>query len=476
MDSAALTGVVAALAALVAVVLTWLALRRGNVAARAELTAMRESADARDERLARREETLDAVLTAVQEREARADEAHAAATARLEAAERLVAEHAAAVERLAGLTAEEARRTLLERELEGVRRQARRLAADLEAEAHEQAEHRARDIICTAVQRLALSTAGPAVSVVVPLRDGDMKARIIGKEGRNIRTFEERTGVNLVVDDTPDAVVLSSFDPRRREIARIALTELLADGKIYPTTIEQQVARAEERVNLESQRAAREAAEAARIEDLHPELLALLGELYLCTSYGQNVLQHAVEVAHLCGLMAHELGLDPDLARRAGLLHDIGKARGHEDEGSHARVGAELAARFGERPEVCHAIEAHHGEVQPVTSEAVLLQAADTISLSRPGGRRENLEQHMTRLRRIEELCLAFDGVEKAHAMQAGRDIRVMVSPQRVGDDDARELARQIAARVETEVGYPGRIAVTVVRELRATEIVSSTI
>ena len=473
MDSAAaLAGAAALLGALLAAVLTRRALLSRAVHDRARLEAERESTEARDERLSRREETLDAMLSGLRDREAQAQEVQAAATERLHEAEQLVDRHTGALERLAGLTAEDARRELLERQLDEVRRRVRRVAADLEAEAREHAEMRARDIICTAVQRLALPTVSPATTVVVPLPDAEMKARIIGKEGRNIRSFEERTGVNLVVDEVPEAVLLSCFEPKRREIARIALAGLIADGRIYPTTIEEHVTRAQQQVEVEALRAAREASEEARVDALHPELIALLGELYLRTSFGQNVLRHAVEVAHLAGLMAQELGVDADLARRAGLLHDIGKAQSHEEEGSHARVGAEFAARFGESPEVCHAIEAHHGEVEPATPEAVLLQAADTISLSRPGGRREHLEHYMTRLRRIEEVCLAFDGVERVHAMQSGRDIRVMVSPQRVGDDDTRDLARRIAARVESEITFPGRVAVTVVRELRATEIV----
>ena len=473
MDSAtALAGAAAVLAGVLAALFTRRALRSGLTRRRAELSALRESAEARDERLSRREETLDAMLTDLREREVHAEELHARATERLALADRLVAEHRLALEQSAGLTAEDAHRELLERELDDVRRRVRRMAADLESEAREHAEHRARDLICTAVQRLALSTVSPATTVAVSLPDGDMKARIIGKEGRNIRAFEERSGVNLIVDEVPQAVLLSCFEPRRREIARIALVGLIADGRIYPTSIEQQLAQAEERLGAEMQRAAREAAEAARVDALHPELVTVLGELYLRTSFGQNVLQHSVEVAHLAGLMAHELGLDADEVRRAGLLHDIGKAQSHEEEGSHARAGAELAARYGESRDICHAIEAHHGEVEPATPAAVLLQAADTISLSRPGGRREHLEQYMSRLRRIEELCLAFDGVERVHAMQAGRDIRVMVSPHHVGDADTRDLARQIAASVESEISFPGRVAVTVVRELRATEIV----
>ncbi|HWH31146.1 MAG TPA: ribonuclease Y, partial [Egibacteraceae bacterium] len=384
----------------------------------------------------------------------------------------LAERHTQALERAAGLTAEQARRELLAGEEEAVRLRVRRLAADLEAEAREHAEARARDLIATAVQRLALSTVSPATTVAVPLPEGDMKARIIGKEGRNIRTFEERTGVNVVIDELPDAVLLSSFDPRRREVARVALRALIADGRIYPTTIEEQVALAEEHVSVETERAAIDAATDARVYDLSPELVESLGELYVRTSYGQNVLQHSVEVAHLAGMMAQELGVDADLARRAGLLHDIGKARGQDEPGSHAAVGARLAARIGEPAEVCHAIEAHHGEVEPATPEAVLVQVADQISLSRPGGPREPLEQHMSRMRAIEELCRSFDGVERVHAMQAGRDIRVMVSPKRVGDEEARELARTIAARVESELAFPGRVAVTVVRELRATEFV----
>lgn len=480
METAALlTGAAMIVAALVTAAVVWLLSARHAARERARLAALRADTEAREERLARTQETVDSLLATLRQREASVLDREKRVREREELADRQARdiagqaeEQARRLEELAGLTAEQARREILDREQDEMGRHVRRMAADIEARARDNAESRARDVVCTAVQRLALSTVTPATTVSVALPEGDMKARIIGREGRNIRSFEERSGVNLVIDDVPDAVLLSSFEPKRREIARIALTALIQDGRIYPTTIEEHLARAERQVEVEAQRAASEAAMEVRVGDLHPELLAALGELHLRTSFGQNVLQHAVEVAHLAGLMAHELGVDVELARRAGLLHDLGKGLRHDEEGSHARVGADLAARFGESASVCHVIEAHHGEVEAMSPEAVLVQTADMISLSRPGGRREQLEQYMTRLRRIEEICLAFDGVERAHAMQSGRDIRVMVSPERVGDADTRELARRIAARVESEPGYLGRVAVTVVRELRATEIV----
>lgn len=447
------------------------ALRRAGMSA-AQLQRLMDQLQDRDERLNQREGTLDAVLRAIDEREQMLTAREEEISRRRADADAIVEAQVAKLEELAGFSAESAREALFAREEADARRRSQQIAADLEDRARAEAERRAQDIIVTAVQRLAMSVTAPATTVTVPVPDQAMKARIIGREGRNIRAFEEQTGVNLIVDEAPDAVVLSCFDPHRREVARLALAELVTQGRIYPSTIEIEVARAEARADLAALRAAEEATRSARVDDLHPELVRLLADLHFRTSFGQNVLQHSVEVAHLAGLMAAELGLEPDIARRAGLLHDIGKARSQFDEGSHAQVGAEIAARYGEGGRVCHAIEAHHREVEPHTIEAVLLQAADAISQARPGGRREPLEHYMTRLRRIEELCQEFPGVERVHAMQAGAEVRIMVAPEQVDDYEARLLVRRIAQRLEEELGHPGQITVTVVRETRATESV----
>ncbi len=299
----------------------------------------------------------------------------------------------------------------------------------------------------------------------------DMKGRIIGREGRNIRAFEQTTGVNLIIDDTPEAVLLSCFDPVRRETARVALEALVLDGRIHPQRIEDAYEKACGEVDARCQRAAEDAVVEVGITDLHPELVTLLGRLHYRTSYGQNVLKHVLESAHLAGLMAAELGLDPVPVRRAALLHDIGKALTHEVEGSHAAVGADVARRCGEHEDVVHAIAAHHDEVEPHTLEAVLVQAADAISGGRPGARRESLESYVTRLQRLEQIALGHEGVDKVYAMQAGREVRVMVLPDTVDDIQAQVLAREIAKQVEHELTYPGQIRVTVVRESRATEV-----
>jgi ribonuclease Y len=445
------------------------ALRRAGLSA-ARLQRWLEQTDERDERLTQREGTLDAVLRGIEERESQLAAREADLQCRRALVDDLVAEQTAKLEHLAGFSADSARDALFAREEAEARRRGRQIAAELADRARAEAERRAQDIIATAVQRLALSVTAPATTVSVPVPDSAMKARIIGRDGRNIRAFEEQTGVNLVVDEAPDTVVLSCFDPHRREVARLALAELIEQGRIYPSTIEIEVARAAERAEEAAMRAAEEATRSARVDDLHPELLRLLADLHFRMSFGQNVLQHSIEVAHLAALMAVELGLDPDIARRAGLLHDIGKARSQLDEGSHAQVGAEMAARYGEGGRVCHAIEAHHRQVEPRTVEAVLLQAADAASQARPGGRREPLDQYMTRLRRIEELCQDFPGVQRVHAMQAGAEVRIMVAPEQVNDDEARLLVRRIAQRLEGELGHPGQITVTVVREMRATQ------
>jgi ribonuclease Y len=344
------------------------------------------------------------------------------------------------------------------------------LVRDIEKAAHDEGETRAKRILATVIQRLAAEQTSEAVVSSVHLPSDDMKGRIIGREGRNIRAFEQVTGVNLIIDDTPDTVLLSCFDPVRREAARLTLEELLADGRIHPARIEEVHERSDAEVDRACQRAGEDAAFELGILDLHPELVATLGRLRYRTSYGQNVLKHLVESGHAAGLIADELGLDRAACVRGAFLHDIGKALTHEAEGSHALVGADLARRYGESEDVVHAIEAHHNEVEPRTVEAVITQAADAISGGRPGARRESLEAYVKRLHRLEEIAMSHAGVEKVFAMQAGRDVRVMVKPDVVDDIEAQVLARDIAKQFEEELTYPGQIKVTVIRESRATE------
>lgn len=374
------------------------------------------------------------------------------------------------LQRLAGFDANAAKEQLLEQVKDEARREAMILVRDMEIKAREEADRRARRILTTAIQRLASEVVTETTVSVVELPSDDMKGRIIGREGRNIRAFEAITGVNLVVDDTPEAVSVASFDPVRRESARIALERLVADGRIHPASIEE----AYEKAQAQVEQSVRDAGEWALLEvgisRLHPELVTLLGRLKYRTSYGQNVLNHLVEAAHVAGMLAAELEIDAVEAKRAALLHDIGKAVTHEVEGSHALIGAEIARRFGEDPAIVHAIEAHHNEVEPRTLIAVLIQAADAVSAARPGARREALESYVRRLERLEKLAKDFEGVEKVFAMQAGREVRVVVDPGGVDDLGASDLARRIAKRLEEDLQYPGQIQVTVIRELRVTD------
>ncbi|HZJ47848.1 MAG TPA: ribonuclease Y, partial [Acidimicrobiia bacterium] len=350
------------------------------------------------------------------------------------------------------------------------RREAMVLVRDMEIRAREEADRRARRILATAIQRLAAEVVTESTVSVVELPSDDMKGRIIGREGRNIRAFEAITGVNLIVDDTPEAVSVSSFDPVRREIARLALERLVQDGRIHPASIEEMF----EKAKAEVEESVRDAGEWALVEvgvsRVHPELVTLLGRLKYRTSYGQNVLKHLVESAHLAGMLASELGIDPVPVKRAALLHDLGKAVTHEVDGSHALIGAEIARRFGEDPAVVHGIEAHHNEVEPRTVLAVIVQAADAVSAARPGARREALESYVRRLEKLEELAYDFKGVEKVFAMQAGREVRVVVDPGKIDDLGASDLARRIAKRLEEDLQYPGQIQVTVIRELRVSD------
>ncbi|GAB4047895.1 ribonuclease Y [Catellatospora paridis] len=375
------------------------------------------------------------------------------------------------LERVAGLTADAAKSELVETIENQAKREAALLVRDIEADARSTGESRARHIVVDAIQRVASEQTAESVVSVLHLPSDEMKGRIIGREGRNIRAFETVTGVNLIIDDTPEAVLLSCFDPVRREVGRLTLEKLVLDGRIHPHRIEEVYDVARFEVERMCQRAAEDALVEVGITDIHPELVTLLGRLRYRTSYGQNVLKHLVETAHIAGIMASELKLDPELIKRSAFLHDIGKALTHEVEGSHALIGADVARRFGESDEVVHAIEAHHNEVQPQTVEAVLTQASDACSGGRPGARRESLEAYVKRLERIEEIAGAKSGVDKVFAMQAGREIRVMVRPEEVDEIGAAVLARDVAKQIEEELTYPGQIRITVVRESRTTEI-----
>ncbi|HEU0240898.1 MAG TPA: ribonuclease Y [Micromonosporaceae bacterium] len=375
------------------------------------------------------------------------------------------------LERIAGLTADSARQELVESIETQAKREAALLIRDIENEARTTAEERARHIVVESIQRVASEQTAESVVSVLHLPSDEMKGRIIGREGRNIRAFESVTGVNLIIDDTPEAVLLSCFDPVRREVGRLTLDKLVLDGRIHPHRIEEVYEQAKTEVERLCQRAAEDALVEVGITDIHPELVTLLGRLRYRTSYGQNVLKHLIETGHIAGVMAAELRLDPTLIKRCAFLHDVGKALTHEVEGSHALIGADIARKYGECDEVVHAIEAHHNEVLPQTIEAVLTQASDACSGGRPGARRESLEAYVKRLERIEEIAAGKTGVEKVFAMQAGREIRVMVKPDDVDDIGASVLARDVAKQIESELTYPGQIRVTVVRESRVTEI-----
>jgi ribonuclease Y len=417
----------------------------------------------REEILDKKTDSLDKREGAIANREAEIDGAEAAVKA-------LYEQQIRELEKISSLSMEEARNMLLANVERETRHEAALLIRDIESKTKEEADKRARNIITLAIQRCAADHVAEATVSVVALPNDDMKGRIIGREGRNIRALETATGVDLIIDDTPEAVILSSFDPVRREVARIALEKLILDGRIHPTRIEEMVEKARKEVDT----AIREAGEAAVLEvgvnGLHHEIVRYLGRMKYRTSYGQNVLKHSIEVAHLAGIMAAELGANVALAKRAGLLHDLGKSIDHEVEGSHAQIGADLAKKFRENNAIIHAIMAHHGDVEPQTVEAILVQAADAISAARPGARRETLESYIKRLEKLEEISNSFDGVETSFAIQAGREIRIIVKPDRVNDSDTVILAKEIAKRIETELEYPGQIKVSVIRETRTVD------
>jgi ribonuclease Y len=435
-----------------------------------DLRTRKEEIKKIEERLTRREDAAEQNTAEIRQREVelqQADARLASARADLELA---TLEHRKELERISRLTAQEAKEALIAQLVDEAKRDAMASVREIEQRAREEGEKRARKIVTIAIQRVATEQTSESSVSVFSLPSDDMKGRIIGREGRNIRAFEAMTGVNLIIDDTPEAVVLSCFDPVRRETARLTLERLVADGRIHPARIEEAYTRAVADVDEQVKRAGEEALVEVGISDVHPEMVKVLGRLQYRTSYGQNVLRHLVEAAQIGAALAAELGIDPRLVKRGALMHDIGKAVTHEVEGSHALIGAELARRLKEPPEVVHCIESHHGEVEARTIEAVLAQTADAISGSRPGARRESLETYVKRLERLEEICNSHPGVEKTFAMQAGREVRVMVKPMDVDDLAAQVLARDIAKQVEEELQYPGQIKITVVRETRSVE------
>jgi ribonuclease Y len=437
---------------------------------RHELREARTDLGRREQRLAERESMLDSESRTLHERTQRLDQLEVELTAKVEELAAAEAARLTELERIAAMTQDQAKAELIATAEHEAKRQAVLVTRDIENAARREAEDRARNIVVSALQRVASDQTSESVVTAIHLPGDDMKGRIIGREGRNIRSFEQVTGVNVLIDDTPESVLLSSFDPVRRETARITLTELIEDGRIHPARIEEVHERSKSKISERVLRAAEDALVEVGISDLHEDLIPIVGTLRYRTSYGQNVLKHLVESAHLAGLMAAELHLDVATCKRAAFLHDIGKALTHEVEGSHALIGADLARKYGEHPDIVHAIEAHHNEVEPQTVEAVLTQAADAISGGRPGARRESLEAYVKRLERLEAIARAHGGVEKVFAMQAGREVRVMVAPDVVDDIEAQVLARDIAKQVEEELTYPGQIKVSVIRESRAVE------
>ena len=412
--------------------------------------------DKKTEAFERKEEELAKKLQKVTETQAKADELCKAQLAKLE--------------EISELTQEQAKQYLLQSVEEEVRHEAAMKSKEIEQQLKDEAESTAREVIATAIQRCAADHAAETTVSVVALPNDEMKGRIIGREGRNIRTLETITGVDLIIDDTPEAITVSSFDPVRREIARLALEKLIADGRIHPTRIEDMVEKARKEVDRTIREEGERACYETGVHNLNPELVKILGRQKYRTSYGQNVLNHSIEVAHIAGLMAAELGVDVALAKRAGLLHDLGKSIDHEVEGSHVQLGADLVRKYKENPVVINAVEAHHGDVEPKTVIAVLVQAADAISAARPGARRENVENYIRRLQKLEELTGSYPGVDKAFAIQAGREVRIMVKPEVVTEDNMILLARDIAKKIEAELEYPGQIKINVIRETKAVE------
>ena len=423
-----------------------------------------------ERRLQQKEENIDRKTDAIEKKEEALAQKHAALDKENEEIKIIKRSQTEMLERISGFTADEAKKYLIEQVESEVTHETALKIKEIEARAKDEADQYAREIVASAIQRCAADHVAEITVSVVPLPNDEMKGRIIGREGRNIRTIETLTGVDLIIDDTPEAITVSCFEPVRREVARLALEKLIADGRIHPTHIEEMVAKARREVDAVIKSEGERAVLETGVRGLHPELVKLLGRLHYRTSYGQNVLQHSIEVAHLAGMMAAELGADVATATRAGLLHDIGKAVDHELEGTHVALGVEFLRKYHEREDVIHAVQAHHNDVEPQTVVACLVQAADAISAARPGARRENIENYIKRLEKLEEITGSYPGVETSYAIQAGREVRVMVKPEQVSEDDMVILARELAKRIESELEYPGQIKVHVLRETKVIE------
>ena len=435
-----------------------------------EVKERRAELSKQERRLQQKEETLDKKTDAFERKEEELARRMNEVAQAKEEAESVKKAHLVTLEKISGLTQEQAKQYLLDSVEQEVRHDTAVKIKEIEQQMKDEADEKAREVLSIAIQRCAADHAAEATVSVVPLPNDEMKGRIIGREGRNIRTLETITGVDLIIDDTPEAITVSSFDPVRREVARLALEKLIADGRIHPTRIEDMVEKARREVDRTIREEGERACYETGVHGLNPELIKILGRQKYRTSYGQNVLNHSIEVSHIAGLMASELGVDVTLAKRAGLLHDLGKSIDHEVEGSHVQLGADLVRKYKENPVIVNAVEAHHGDVEPKTVIAVLVQAADAVSAARPGARRENVENYIRRLQKLEELTGSYPGVEKAFAIQAGREVRIMVKPEEVSEDNMILLARDVAKKIEAELEYPGQIKVNVIRETKAVE------
>ena len=435
-----------------------------------EVKERRVEQQKQERRLQQKEENLDHKTEMIEKKEEALAQKHAALDKEQEEIKLIKRSQTEMLERISGFTADQAKDYLIAQVESEVTHETALKIKEIEARAKDEADQRAREIVATAIQRCAADHVAEITVSVVPLPNDEMKGRIIGREGRNIRTLETLTGADLIIDDTPEAITLSSFDQTRREVARMALERLIADGRIHPARIEETVDKCRRELEIQMKREGDKAVMELGIHSLHPDLVKLIGRLKYRTSFGQNVLSHSLEVAWLAGLMAGELGVNVQLARRAGLLHDIGKALDHEIEGSHVQIGVDICKKYRENPQVIHAIEAHHGDVEPKTTLAFIIMAADAISAARPGARRENMESYIKRLETLEALCNGFEGVESSYAVQAGREVRILVQPDKVSDDEVILLARNVAKKIENELDYPGQIKVSVIRESRATE------
>ena len=435
-----------------------------------EMKEQRSELQRQEHRIQQKEETIDKKSEQIERKEEQLAKRNKDLDKKMAEADQIHTKQLEVLQKISGLSVDEAKQQLLNNIENEIRHEAAIMVKDITDKAKEEADQKAHEIVAGAIQRCAADHSAETTVSVVQLPNDEMKGRIIGREGRNIRNLEALTGVDLIIDDTPEAVILSGFDPVRREVARLTLEKLIVDGRIHPARIEETVERSRKEVDAIIKQEGEHATFETGVHGLHPEIIKTLGRLKYRTSYGQNVLKHSIEVAHLAGIMAGELGADITIAKRAGLLHDLGKAIDHEVEGSHAVIGAELAKKFKENETVVHAIMAHHGDVQPVSVIDCLVQAADSISAARPGARRENIETYIKRLEKLEEIANSFNGVEKSFAIQAGREIRIMVKPEVVSDETTVLMARDIVKKIEAEMEYPGQIKVNVIRELRSVE------